>query len=162
LLKDNQSKKRLLSVRSEGTIKMASITKSSLKALIIDDHLIMRKYLENLLTLQGFTKIDHAASVDEAQDKIINGNYNVIFIDWHMPGQSGYYLMQHCRGEREFDDTAFVMVTSEQEDRLIREAMKAGATAYVVKPPTEVSISAAVEKVIDWIEKRASLKRESK
>jgi two-component system chemotaxis response regulator CheY len=131
-----------------------TVNPSQLEVLVLDDHLIIRQAVEKNLRNLGFTKIDTAADANEAQDKLGAKKYDVLFVDWLLPGKSGYALMQECRQDRKFDDVAFVMVTSENDKHHMIEAIKAGATAYIIKPVTPVTFQEKVGKVLEWIEKR--------
>ncbi|TAL36230.1 MAG: response regulator, partial [Alphaproteobacteria bacterium] len=102
----------------------------------------------------GFTQIDTVANYQEAQDKLKSRHYDIVFVDWILPGKSGYSLMQEYRQEREYDDVAFVMVTTETDERHMIEALKAGATSYIMKPVTPNAFQEKVAKVLDWIAKK--------
>jgi DNA-binding response OmpR family regulator len=133
---------------------MSAVNCADLGALIIDDHTIIRQVLEQNLRDMGFTKIDTAANYQEAQDKLKAKRYDIIFVDWILPGKSGYSLMQEYRQEREYDEVAFVMVTTETDERHMIEALKAGATSYIMKPVTPNAFKDKVTKVLDWIAKK--------
>lgn len=131
------------------------INSADLVVLIIDDHMIIRQVLEQNLRGMGFTKIDTASNYQEARDKMREKKYDMLLVDWILPGtKSGYVLLQECRQEREFDDTAFVMVTTETDERHMIEALKAGATSYIMKPVTPNAFTEKVNKVIDWLGKK--------
>jgi len=131
---------------------MTRPTIADLKALIVDDHLIVRTQMERALKHMGFTHVDQAPTAGAAVDKMIAVRYDVIFIDWHMPGTSGYDLMQQFREDRNHDRVAFVIVSVDSEERSISKATKAGAIDYVVKPVTESALHETVRKVLDWLE----------
>jgi two-component system, chemotaxis family, chemotaxis protein CheY len=131
-----------------------TVNTSQLEALVLDDHLIIRQAIEKNLRNLGFTHIDTAADVSEAQEKMNGKKYDVLFVDWLMPGKSGFALMQECRQDRKYDDVAFVMVTSENDKHHMIEAIKAGATAYIIKPVTPVTFEEKMVKVLEWIDKR--------
>jgi len=133
---------------------MNSISPASLSVLVIDDHMIIRQVLEQNLRNMGFTLIDTAANCTEAQEKMAAKPYDLVFVDWVLPGKSGYALMQECRQDRKYDRVAFVMVTSESDERHMIEALKAGATSYIIKPVAPTSFQEKVRKVLDWISKR--------
>src|SRR5690606_17322029 len=104
----------------------------------------------------GFSQIETAADCGEAQDKFEESDFNIVFVDWILPGKSGYTMMQEYREDRKYDDVAFVMVTSESDERHMIEALKAGATSYIVKPVTQQLFKDKVEKVLEWLNKRQS------
>lgn len=141
---------------------MPAVNCADLVALIIDDHMIIRQVLEQQLREMGFTQIDTASNYQEAQDKLKSRAYDIIFVDWILPGKSGYSLMQEYRQEREYDDVAFVMVTTETDERHMIEALKAGATSYIMKPVMPNAFKEKVGKVLDWIGKKKQQPRSEK
>ncbi|MFH1158092.1 MAG: response regulator [Pseudomonadota bacterium] len=135
---------------------MAKLNRADMKTLIVDDQITNRCDLEKLLKGMGFVHIDQAPDVEKASRKIEATLYNIVFLDWNMPGRSGYNLLQQCRGERKYDNTAFVIVSSESGNRYIIEALKAGATAYIVKPAVEDTLKKHMERVFSWIDQRTA------
>jgi CheY-like chemotaxis protein len=129
---------------------------STLRVLVVDDNVVVRKLIELNLGTMGFKTIDTADNSSQAQDKIAEKPYDIVFLDWNMPGKSGYALMQEYREDRAHDGVAFVMVTAESQERYVREAQKAGATSYITKPITPATFQEKVQKVVAWLESRAA------
>jgi two-component system chemotaxis response regulator CheY len=125
-----------------------------LKALLVDDDPVMHQIVEAVLHNCGFRHLDHASSANGAEEKMLAAHYDVVFLDWHMKGKSGVALMEQCREERRYDNVAFVIVSSESESRHVVEALRAGATSYIVKPVTEQVMEKHVTKIVSWLEKR--------
>jgi two-component system chemotaxis response regulator CheY len=123
--------------------------------LIADDHLITCKMLEQHLLDMGFSQIDLAADSLQAEEKMAASSYHIVFLDWNMPGKTGYALLQECRQDRQYDDTAFVMVTAESEKRYVIEALKAGSTSYIVKPVVRNVFVEKVDQVMKWLGDRS-------
>ena len=110
-----------------------------MQILIIDDNNVARKIIEKSLTDLGYKEIDHAADSAQAKEKIISGAYKIVIIDWHMPGQSGYSLLQECREKRDFDDTAFIMITAQgYQESGLRQSLRSarGAVGIMQLLPT--------------------------
>jgi len=133
---------------------MTEMNKEDMRVLVVDDNLVVRKLISVNLTNMGFKSIDVASNSQEAQDKMEADPYNIVFLDWNMPGKSGYALMQEYREDRKYDQIAFVMVTAESQERYVREALKAGATSYIVKPISPEIFEDKVGRVLDWIQSR--------
>lgn len=130
---------------------MAAPDIAELKVLVVDDNVVVRKLIEAQLANLGFKQIDAANNSQEAQDKIAATPYDIVFLDWNMPGKSGYALMQEYREDRQNDHIAFVMVTAESQERYTREALKAGATMYITKPISPATFKDKIDKVVTWI-----------
>jgi len=133
---------------------VAKLNITDMKTLIVDDQTSNRYDLEKLLKNIGFTHIDHAPDAEKATEKMEMTPYNIVFIDWNMPGRSGYNLLQQGRGERKYDNTAFVIISAESGKHYIVEALKAGATAYIVKPAVENMLKKQMERIFSWIDQR--------
>lgn len=87
--------------------------------------------VESLLTLIG-CEVVTAQTAGQALEIARGGHFDLYLLDNWLPGDSGVGL---CRAIREWGDTAPVVFYSgagRDEDR--REAMEAGAQAYLVKP----------------------------
>jgi two-component system, chemotaxis family, chemotaxis protein CheY len=140
---------------------MTEVNIADLKALVVDDHIIIRRDLELFLKNMGCKHVDQAGNVNDAQEKMGKGHYNIVFLDWNMPGKSGFHLLQQCRTNKAYDDVAFVIVSAESDDRFIIEALKAGATSYIVKPVAEATLQEHLKKVITWISKRPGATRQT-
>lgn len=130
---------------------MTTLDYAKLAVLIVDDHMIMRQHVRANLGKYGFSDIDEAQTAAEAEEKMAAKKYDIIFLDWVMPGRSGYNLLQKYREDSDYNGVAFVMVTSQSEERHMIEAQKAGATAYIVKPFMPASFQARMEPVFDWL-----------
>jgi CheY-like chemotaxis protein len=131
---------------------MTTLNIPDLRVLVVDDNVVVRKLIEAQLGVLGFKQIDAAGNSNEAQDKIAAAPYDIVFIDWNMPGKSGYALMQEYREDRQNDHIAFVMVTAESQERYAREAQKAGATLYITKPISPATFKEKIDKVLAWLE----------
>lgn len=138
---------------------MAEVQISELKALVVDDHMIIRRDIEQLLKNMGCRHVDQAGNVGEAQNKMEAERYNIVFLDWNMPGKSGFHLLQQCRMSSDYDGVAFVIVSAESDDRYVIEALKAGATSYIVKPVSEPVMAEHMTKVLAWIGKRMAARQ---
>ncbi len=132
---------------------MGSVSTADLSVLVVDDHMIMRLHMRANLARLGFTDIDEAASSVEAEEKMAKKRYDILFLDWVMPGKSGYVLMQKYREIPAYNDVAFVMVTSQSEERNMVEAQKAGATAYIVKPVMPSVFQSRIDPVLEWLDR---------
>lgn len=130
-----------------------------LKCLVVDDHAMMRKIIVSTLRTLGIRQVGTANDGKEALNLIeshIKGEaaspYHIVFLDWGMPNVNGLELLKHCRSHKEYDKTAFVMITAETERTNVMKAIKAGATSYIQKPFTEQELSKKVQTVIKWLE----------
>lgn len=99
--------------------------------LVIDDEPAIRQVLMATVKRAGYT-VDSAANVTEAAARLVRGDVDVALCDIHMPDGNGLDLVRSMRESGV--DTQFVMVTAFASVETAVEALKAGATDYIMKP----------------------------
>ncbi len=105
-----------------------------MKALVVDDsksiRQIERKYLEEM----GFTVVE-AENGQEALERLKeNPDVRLIILDWHMPVMNGYEFLKAVRANPEWNEIKIMMVTTENQQKSVVEAIMAGANEYLMKP----------------------------
>jgi len=103
-----------------------------IRVVIVDDHLIVRQGLKQILELEP-----DIAVVGEAENgldclKVIEGaRPDLVFMDLRMPGVSGIEATRLvCE---KFPETRVIVLTIYEDDAYVKEAIRAGAKAYVLK-----------------------------
>lgn len=99
--------------------------------LIIDDEPALRQILENILTQAGYTT-DAVGTTRDAAAKLVRGDIDVALCDIRMPDGDGVDLVRGFQGSG--IDTQFIMVTAFASMETAIEALRAGASDYMVKP----------------------------
>jgi two-component system LytT family response regulator len=117
-----------------------------MKVLIVDDERLARQELKTLLN--SFPKLDiigEAANVDDAVKLIDTLKPDLIFLDIHMPGKSGFDLLN------EIDKAPFVIFVTAYDEYAIK-AFEVNALDYILKPLDENRLEAAVQKFEQFYE----------
>ena len=70
--------------------------------------------------------------------------YDVVLLDWNMPGASGYDIVREAI-ETLQAPPAFILLTSRSAPEDIVDALRAGASDYIVKPESRRVIVARIE-----------------
>ncbi|MDI1226772.1 MAG: response regulator [bacterium] len=125
-----------------------------LRVLIVDDSRMQRNLMREMLMTFGFIHVDEAENSAEAYEKMDALRYDMVFLDWVMPGRSGVSLMEDWREDRRYDDVAMFVVSMQDDKAMIAGAIKAGALSYIIKPVTEGVLLQNVEKGMKWIDER--------
>lgn len=99
--------------------------------LVIDDEAAVRQILSAAVSRAGHS-VDTAANVKEASSKLVRGDVDVALCDIKMPDGNGVDLVRSFQGSG--IDTHFIMVTAFASVETAVEALRAGATDYIVKP----------------------------
>jgi two-component system, NarL family, response regulator DevR len=105
---------------------------SQIRILIVDDHEVVRLGLRILLEDQpDLQVVAEAGNFDEALREAERHRPHVAVLDINLPGRSG---LEACREmQRRFPETRVVMLTSYADDAFVAEALRAGASGYVLK-----------------------------
>ncbi len=112
---------------------------SSTRILIVDDFVMIRSLLKTSLSNLGFKNVEEAKDGVEAYNKIANAFVNltpfgIVFLDWNMPNMTGLEVIQKCRAQTELKDLHIIMISAEQEEKKMKQALDAGANDFIVKP----------------------------
>ncbi|HNT35611.1 MAG TPA: response regulator [bacterium] len=119
-----------------------------MKALVVDDSAVMRKIMIAAIEKAGVTDVVQAGDGQEAVDAVSGNEFDVVLMDWNMPNMLGIDAVKAIRalGKK----MPIIMVTTEAEKTRVIEALKSGATSYVIKPFKPESI---VEKISEVLKK---------
>jgi len=101
--------------------------------LVIDDEAALRQILSALVSRAGYS-VDTASTASEATAKLIRGDVDVALCDVRLPDGDGIELVRGFKSTAGGIDTQFIMVTAFASMETAVEALRAGATDYIVKP----------------------------
>ncbi|MDR2483646.1 MAG: response regulator [Treponema sp.] len=106
--------------------------------LVVDDSRIMRNIVKNTFSeLKIPCQFLEAANGMEAMRQLQSQRIDLILLDWNMPALSGIDFLKQVREIPQHKDLPIIMVTSESARYNVIEALKAGATDYIIKPVSE-------------------------
>ncbi|MBQ9008658.1 MAG: response regulator, partial [Clostridia bacterium] len=105
--------------------------------LVIDDDPVVCDHAQRILGQVGITS-EKALSGSEAIDmvrmrQVRREPYNLILIDWRMPGMDGIETAKRIR-ESGIDESTVILLTSYSWDEAGDQAKEAGIDAFVAKP----------------------------
>jgi DNA-binding NarL/FixJ family response regulator len=117
-----------------------------MRVLIAEDHTMVRESLVSVLQADGDVQVVAQASDGfDAVEKAIQLRPDVVIVDLSMPRLSGIEVIRRLR---EAVPTARVLVlTMHQEDEYILQAVRAGASGYLVKDSAAAELLSAVRSV---------------
>jgi two-component system, NarL family, nitrate/nitrite response regulator NarL len=101
------------------------------RVLLVDDHALVRKGIEELLQSRGVQVVAAVSSGEEGVRRARELPSDVILLDIKMPGMSGIETLRQLRatGVR----TPVVMLTMSRADEDLGAALRAGAQGYLLK-----------------------------
>ena len=113
-----------------------------MRALIIDDERLARKELHNLL--KDYNEIEivgDAINADDAYDKILKLNPELLFLDIQMPGKSGFDLLEML------DHVPKVIFTTAYDEYALK-AFEVNALDYLLKPIQPERLGESIGKLL--------------
>ena len=114
--------------------------------LVVDDAVIIRKIITDTVTSLGWQVVGEAADGREAIEQYKKLNPDLVTLDLVMPEHDGMYALRGIMGA---DPEAKVVVVSAIEQKgVLKDAFKAGAMDFVVKPFDKESLQNALEQLV--------------
>lgn len=116
--------------------------------LVVDDSRIMRNIVKNTFTsLNVPCDFVEAGNGKEALFQLEKHRIDLVLLDWNMPELSGLDFLKQVRAMEAYKGLPIIMVTSEAARYNVIEALKNGATDYIIKPVNEKSFREKILKV---------------
>ena len=125
----------------------------NMKILVVDDFSTMRRIVRNLLKELGFSNVYEAEDGVDALKKLRVEAFDFVVSDWNMPNMTGIDLLREIRKDATLKHLPVLMVTAEAKRENIIEAAQAGASGYVVKPFTAVTLDEKLQKIFLTMQK---------
>ncbi|WP_457624930.1 chemotaxis-specific protein-glutamate methyltransferase CheB [Persephonella sp.] len=102
------------------------------KVLIVDDSSVVRKILSQIISQLGYS-VDTAKDGEEAVEKILNNDYDLVTLDIHMPVKNGLEVLKEIKNKKPIRVIVISSYTTENAD-ITFEALDLGAVTYITKP----------------------------
>ncbi|MCB0755146.1 MAG: response regulator transcription factor [Flavobacteriales bacterium] len=101
------------------------------RILLVEDELGIAKFLKQGLEEESF-EVDVTHNGREGLLRSMSGEYDLLLLDWVLPGMSGLEVCKHFRSE--FRETPIIFLTAKDGVDETVYALQAGANDYVKKP----------------------------
>ena len=102
-----------------------------MRVLLIDDHALVRKGIEELLQSRGVQVVASVGSGEEGVSRARELSADLILLDVKMPGMNGIETLKALRAGGV--GVPVVMLTMSREDADLSTALRAGAQGYLLK-----------------------------
>jgi DNA-binding NarL/FixJ family response regulator len=124
------------------TVGRATRTPTPVRALLVEDHVLVRAAIADTLTDIGIAVTGQASSGEEALEMLLTSRPDIVLVDLDLPGMSGLALTREIVGRLE-DATLIVLSGSNDEDDVLA-AIRAGAAGYLTKDLSPEAFARAV------------------
>lgn len=117
-----------------------------MRIAVVDDDSSMSSYIAGIANDLGYN-----SQVFNGGDQLVTAlrrdTYDLVMLDWNMPGKSGIETLETIRDTIE-DAPPVIMLTNRADKRDIAAALQAGADDYIIKPEVPEIIAARMGAVL--------------
>jgi two-component system nitrate/nitrite response regulator NarL len=117
-----------------------------MRVLLIDDHALVRKGIEQLLQSRGVQVVASVSSGEEGIRRARELAADLILLDIKMPGMSGVETLKQLRAAG--ITATVVLLTMSREDADLSAALRAGAQGYLLKDMDPEDLVPALEEAL--------------
>jgi len=121
---------------------------SSMKILIVDDSITIRRIIINALKTIGQTDVVEASNGKDALVKLSSNPVEFVITDWNMPEMNGLDFTKAVRADAAIADLPILMITTRGTENDVIEALQARVNSYIVKPFTPQELKDKIEEVV--------------
>jgi DNA-binding response OmpR family regulator len=128
---------------------MPSETIKKGKILVIDDDAANLSLFETILRDDGYTNVLQISDSREAVSQFSYHEPDLVMLDWRMPHEGGYEVLQSLRYMIPAEAfTPMIVLTADTSPETRRQALTAGATDFLCKPFDVVELTLRIETLL--------------
>jgi DNA-binding response OmpR family regulator len=102
-----------------------------IRILVVEDEARIADFVVRGLREEGFT-VEHAADGDDGWFALQNGSWDLVILDWWLPGQDGLSVLRRFRQSGSSAPVLFLTARGSVADRV--RGLNGGADDYLCKP----------------------------
>lgn len=118
------------------------------RVLVADDDPVMRHLITTIIKQQEYEAV--VANDGREAYRILqsDSDFKAAILDMTMPFLEGLDLIRYMRSERRLMRIPIMMITAEQDIKLMASSFSAGATAFLPKPFTPEQLQSAIRMLL--------------
>jgi two-component system phosphate regulon response regulator PhoB len=118
---------------SQTTTSGTRSTGAGTRVLLVDDERDIREVVGAMLDAVGLA-VESATSAEDALVRLRSARYDLVVLDWNLPGMTGIELCRLVRRDNVLGTLPILFLTAHAAPQDVVEAFASGADDYVVKP----------------------------
>ena len=142
-------------------VSAAPAPQAGARILVVDDAEEWRHIVKRTLAEQGFV-VETASDGAEALARVRQDPPEVLLLDVHMPGISGYEVLRTLRAEARFEDLPVVLLTAQDRIEGLVEGFELGADDYLTKPFRRPELLARIAAILRVRQLQRQVRRAAK
>ncbi|KQO63138.1 response regulator [Curtobacterium sp. Leaf261] len=134
---------------TDDTDEPAGADPASIRVVLVDDQMLIRAGLRALLSAElDMTVVGEAADGESGVAVVRAELPDVVLMDIRMPGMDGLTATQQISADPGLADVRVVVLTTFEEDEYVFEAIRGGASGFLVKDTEPAELIRAVRAVV--------------
>ena len=126
---------------------MSAATETGLRILVVEDDAAIAELVRYNLEAEGL-RLTIATTGEEAELQVAEDRFDLIVLDWMLPGLSGIELCRRLRRRDALRSVPILMLTARGEEGDRVRGLSTGADDYVVKPFSVLELVASVKALL--------------
>jgi two-component system, OmpR family, response regulator len=115
------------------------------RILVVEDDIAFADAVVKCLELESHS-VDSVSSGEDAVQKLKNSIFDIVVLDWQLPGISGYEVLDSFRGQGGTTPVLFLTGRKDQDSK--SAGLDCGADDYMVKPFSPRELSARIRALL--------------
>lgn len=115
--------------------------------IVIEDERNIIEAISFILSRDGWDVATHSNGHD-AIDAVRLRRPDIVILDVMLPGKSGFDILQEIRSDSELGHTPVLMLTARGQEKDKEQAERAGASAYMTKPFSNMEVLDTVRSLV--------------
>jgi two-component system, OmpR family, phosphate regulon response regulator PhoB len=115
--------------------------------LVVEDDAAIAELLRYNIRAERFN-VTVVETAEDAQLLLAEQPFDLMVLDWMLPGMSGIELCRHVRANRETKALPILMLTARSEEADSIRGLSTGADDYVVKPFSVATVLARIKALL--------------
>ena len=127
---------------------LMTIRQVTKRILIADDDPVIRRLVESVVKQQGYTPVTLSDGREACRLLHTDSDFKAAILDMSMPYLQGIDLIRYMQTEKRLMRIPVLLVTAEQDIKLLADSLSAGATAFLPKPFTPDRLRTALSMLL--------------
>lgn len=118
-----------------------------MRVVLADDHGIIIDGVKSILEKEGGLEVVHTTNqASGVLDYVKQHSFDMLITDFSMPGMDGLTLIRTVK--RVLPEVKIIVLSMHDEVHLVKEILKSGVNAYVLKKDTQQELLAAIREIL--------------
>lgn len=119
-----------------------------IRVMLVDDHVLMREGIKQLLEFDGSIEVvDEAGDGEECLEKLLSVNPQVLLLDINLPKMNGIEVLKEIK-QRKIDVKVLILTVHNEVEYLLK-AVDIGVDGYILKESESAELRKAISTVIN-------------